>query len=207
MQGKNKIFLDLLENITAFKEKMKLWIGRMERGRMAAFPDLNLFIEDEDLNVSELIPLFLEHLRLFLVELEKYIPRHNYTKMFSWVRLPFEVSAVELDCEDDTIAEQLIELQSKNLWKTRFQSVTLTQFWTEVCESEPQLSQLCSEASNALLPFPTTYLCESGFSVLAFIKSNRRSKLNPEDDMRCALSTIEPDIDYLVNQCQGQGSH
>ena len=59
----------------------------------------------------------MEDLRLFLVEIEKYTPRHNYTKRFYWVRLPFEVSAAELNGEDDTISEKLIELQGKNLWK------------------------------------------------------------------------------------------
>ena len=70
-----------------------------------------------------------------------------------------------------------------------------------------KLSDLWKEATIALLPFPTTYLCEAGFSTLALVKTKYRNQLQPEDDLRCALTTIIPDFDKLVIQVQGQGSH
>ena len=51
-----------------------------------------------------------------------------------------------------------------------------------------------------LLPFPITYLCESGFSTLLQIKTNSRNKLKVEDDLRCALTNSEPEIQYLVKE-------
>ena len=88
----------------------------------------------------------------------------------------------------DCIAEQLIELQSRQPWRNKFENVSLTQFWAEVQSQEPNLSDLCLQATKALLPFPTTYLCEAGFSALAMIKTKYRNQLQPEDDIRCALT-------------------
>ena len=109
--------------------------------------------------------------------------------------------------EMDRIAEQLVELQSRQLWRNKFENIFLTQFWAELQSKEPNLSDLCWQATKALLPFSTTYLCEAGFSALAMIKTKYRNQLQPEDDMRCALTTIDPNFDKLVIQVQGQGFH
>ena len=107
----------------------------------------------------------------------------------------------------DCIAEQLLELQSRQMWKYKFKNASLTQFWANVQSMKPSLSDFCKQAATALLPFPTTYMCESGFSTLTMIKTKYRNRLQPEDDIRCALATIIPEFDKLVKQFQGQGSH
>ena len=58
-----------------------------------------------------------------------------------------------------------------------------------------------------LLPFSTTYLCESGFSALLQIKTSSRYKLKVEDDLRCALTNTEPEIQDLVKEKQLHPSH
>ena len=108
--------------------------------------------------------IFLEHLDTFVSELDRYIPSHSYNKMFNWVRNTFEVSALEVNSEINCFAEQLIELQSLQMWRDKFKIVSLFQFWANVLSKEPNLSDLYKQAAIALLPFPTTYLCEAGFS-------------------------------------------
>ena len=66
---------------------------------------------------------------------------------------------------------------------------------------------LGSEAEKVLLPFATTYLCESGFASLAAIKTKIRNRLQPEHDLRVALSTVEPRIEQLASMIQAHGSH
>ncbi|XP_077969505.1 protein FAM200A-like [Styela clava] len=209
MQGSNKMFLDLSKDIVAFKAKMELWVHRMEHGKIAAFPTLNAFAEDEEFNFHNIRPIFLEHLSSFFpswidISLRTTIAEY---RTFNWVRCPFEVSALQVHPETDCIAEQLVELQSRQLWRNKFKNVSLTQFWAEVQTREPNLSDLCWQATKTLLPFPTTYLCEAGFSALTMIKTKYRNQLQPEDDIRCALTNIGPDFDKLVVQVQGQGSH
>ena len=71
-------------------------------------------------------------------------------------------------------------------------------------DSYPTLTRI---VLRKLLPFATTYLCESSFSTLLQLKTNTRNRLKVEDDLRCALSTTEPEIQELVKQKQLHPSH
>jgi len=51
-----------------------------------------------------------------------------------------------------------------------------------------------------LLPFPTTYLCEAGFSWHAATPSKHRYKLYVAPDMRIQLSTITPNLKEFVRR-------
>ena len=82
----------------------------------------------------------------------------------------------------------------------------LLQFWANASSMEPNLSDLCQQATVALLPFPTTYLCEAGYSTLTLVKTKYHTKLQPED-IRCALMIIILNFDKLVKQVWGQSSH
>ena len=156
--------------------------------------------------MRSILRIFLEHLNAFASELDRYIPSDNYSKIFNWVGGPFEVSAQEVHLEMGCIAEQLIENQSRQMWRDKFKIASLTQFWANVRSKEPNLSDLCKQAIP-LLPFPTTYLCEARFSTLAMVKTKYWNQLQLGNDTRCALTTIIPDFDKLVKQVQGQGSY
>jgi hypothetical protein len=58
-----------------------------------------------------------------------------------------------------------------------------------------------------LMPFSTTYLCETGFSVLVVLKSKYRNKLDVEPDLRLKLTSIQPNIKSLTLAMQHQPSH
>ena len=104
MQGKEKLFFDVLESIDALKGKIKLWMHRMKSGRLAAFPGLNLFVEEKDISLGVILPIFLEHLNTFLSEFNRYIPSNDYCRIFNWVRNPFQVSALEVHSDMNCIA-------------------------------------------------------------------------------------------------------
>jgi len=59
-----------------------------------------------------------------------------------------------------------------------------------------------------LLPFAITYLCEQGFWALMVIKTKARNRLDPGNDVRIALSKIEPCIeDIMKGKFQFHQSH
>jgi hypothetical protein len=81
------------------------------------------------------------------------------------------------------------------------------------CQLQNSASSVCNHillsetVLRLLLPFPTTYLCEAGFSSLLVIKSKYRSRLVAEGDLRCPLAKTVPRISDLVRKKQPQPSH
>jgi zinc finger BED domain-containing protein 5/7/8/9 len=97
-----------------------------------------------------------------------------------------------------------LELKTDSSAKDIFDEKSLTEFWPLMINSYPKVTE---KALRALIPFVSTYLCESGFSTLLQIKSKQRNRLDVENDMRCALSKISPRIMDLVRKKQSQISH
>ena len=65
---------------------------------------------------------------------------------------------------------------------------------------------LYDKALLILLPFATSYLCETGFSALTAIKSKHRARLSVEDDLHLCLSLLSLRCDELCDETQAQGS-
>jgi len=74
---------------------------------------------------------------------------------------------------------------------------SLTKFWVSVKEECPILFE---EAMRILIPFATTYLCETGFSALASMKSKYRGRLDVSKELRVALSNISPRFTKLCDE-------
>lgn len=89
--------------------------------------------------------------------------------------------------------------------------------WYIICETSLEIflahlspgsyTELAAIAISILLMFPTTYLCEKGFSTMENLKMSKRNRLETEDDLRIALSQIEPRWNLLCENTQGQTSH
>jgi len=71
----------------------------------------------------------------------------------------------------------------------------------------PGYPDLAIKAIETLLPFPTSYLSESRFSVMAATKTKPRNGLDVRDTLRVSLSSIIPRWGRLVAAKQDQGSH
>ena len=88
--------------------------------------------------------------------------------------------------------------------KDDFEAMSLNSFWAKYLHIYKNVG---SVAIRTLLPFSSTYLCESGFSALVSMKTKFRNKLECEADLRCALSSTKPRIKRLVSQKQLHPSH
>jgi hypothetical protein len=98
-----------------------------------------------------------------------------------WIRNPFTFN---LDSVDDANMQKhdLIDLQSKTLLTQGFSNQNLDKFW---CSQIAAYAVLAKKAFSALIPFATTYLCESGFSTLVSVKTKAaRNRLDSRHDMR-----------------------
>ena len=85
-----------------------------------------------------------------------------------------------------------------------FEAFPVTDFWLRIASSYPEISKT---ALKKLLPFSSTWLCESAFSTLMNVKSKQRNRVEVEQDVRCALSSTEPRIKNFVAKVQSHPSH
>ena len=105
---------------------------------------------------------------------------------------------------DVSTQEEFIALKNDSTAEDAFKEKSLPAYWSAMVDSYPRAT---SAAIRLLMPFPSTWLCEAGFSALLGIKNKARNKLIIEPDLRCALATTEPRIDELVTKMQHQPSH
>ena len=112
----------------------------------------------------------------------------------AWIQQPF---IAEMNNEQLNLHEQHLELQSSQAAKTKFSSSSLIEFWCNMFQEYPELAK---RALEALISFPTRYLCEAAMSALVNIKTTYRNRLGVANDMRITLSDIDPRIDELVSK-------
>ena len=108
------------------------------------------------------------------------------------------------DNEQLNLHEQHLKSHSSQAVKTKFSSFLLLEFWCSTLQKYPESAK---RALEVLIPFPTTYLCEAAMSALVNIKTTYGNRLGVANDMRIALSNINPRMDELVSKRQEQRSH
>lgn len=108
--------------------------------------------------------------------------------------------------DSDLSKDDFIEFQEDPRKKADFEraGMDVKQFWGGQISGYPSLA---IRAMHVLVPFTTTYLCETGFFALLNLKPKWRNRLDVSDDMRAALSVTVPRFHVLIAQKQQQISH
>lgn len=203
LQGSNATCMDLSEKIHAFQMKLQLWQQKLDANRIYMFQTFSAFCEENEVDAElkkQTLLSVKEHIQILENEISQYFPNLPATP-FALARSPFTVKVEDVP---ENAQEEFIELINSDAAKTDFSSKSISQFWIGCLQTYPILSEI---VLRLLLPFPTTYLCETGFSSLLTIKSKYRSRLASDDDLRCALAKTVPRIPILVKQKQAQPSH
>ena len=91
--------------------------------------------------------------------------------------------------DDKSLKDKFIEFCTNRFLKMLFESKCLEQYW---CCTMNMFPRLCEKAPRMLIPFATTYLCESRFSTLLSIKTKSSNRLNAQADMRITISNKVP---------------
>ena len=159
------------------------------------FPNLATTIDgaDEEQDVPSLQKAIIKHLTKLIDRFEFYFPTEDDPrKGTGWKRNPFIVSKVDLSV---ILEDKLLELAADEGLKMYIGTMTsLASFWIHVSAEYPELAKV---ALKALLPFPSSYLCETGFSTMSIIKTKYRNSMDVRSPMRVALSSIEPRLNKL----------
>ncbi|KAE9530060.1 hypothetical protein AGLY_011522 [Aphis glycines] len=165
---------------------------------------------------SDLTNLILKSLHLLYENIKKYFPSLDVSSM-DWVRNPFIDSAYETALFTTDEESELIDIKNDRGLKLQYSklvediakesklkkikiNVDVSSFWINLLHEYPKISR---KAMNAILPFSTSYICETAFSSMNAIKTKNRSQLkNLEDDMRVCLSTIRPRRNLIMKRKQ-----
>ena len=202
LQGKMTTVFKSADKVAAFKAKLDLWGRRVNKGILDMFQTLAGILGETEPKPS-FSQLVHDHLSLLLEEFEQYFPTSKDTRTAKeWIRDPF----VNKPSESMSVREedQLLEIANDGGLKSMFGTTTLPVFWIKVMTEYPEIA---TTALKALLPFPTSYLCEAGFSAMTGTKTKYRSRLDISNTLRVSLSPITPRWDCLVAEKQAQGSH
>ena len=154
----------------------------------------------ETTRFSELVT---EHLMKLEKKIYGYFPSLGEDEV-EYFRNPFTANAQILQAGTG-MQEELIELQLDGFARDVNSEENLGDFWFTMCKSYKSIAE---PAIQPLLLFPSTWLCESTFSVMLGIKSKYRSQLKkPEHDLRCAVANVSPRINELLAKKQVYPSH
>ena len=203
LQGKMITIFKFADKIAGFKAKLELWGQRVNKGILDMFHTLAGIFGDTDPEPS-FFRLVHDHLSLLSKEFERYFPTTKDPRTGKeWIRDPFVNKPGEssLSMEEE---DQLLEIANDGDLKSTFETTTLPVFWNKVLAEYPKIA---TTALKALLPFPTTYLCEAGFSAVTATKTKYRNKLDISNTLRVSLSPIAPRWDRLIAKKQAQSSH
>jgi hypothetical protein len=91
--------------------------------------------------------------------------------------------------EDVDLAQDEPIDRTKNLLQLKFDSKNLAEFWCSLRQAHPRLVK---RAVEALIPFATAYLCESGFSTLVTIKTKKKIEIFWMSNMTSVLPCQRP---------------
>ena len=101
--------------------------------------------------------------------------------------------------------DPLPEITNDSGFRRMFEATSdLHMFWIKVKEEHPDIA---TKALKSLLPFPTPYLCDAGFSTVTATRTRLWSRLDISNTLRVSLSLITPTWDHLVAGKQAWGSH
>ena len=109
-----------------------------------------------------------DHPSLLLNEFEHYFPNTKDPRTAKeWIRDPFVSKPGEssMSMQDE---DQLLEIANEGGLKSMFETTTLPVFWIKVTAEYPEIA---TTALKTLLPLPTSYLCEAGFSAVTATKT------------------------------------
>ena len=188
LQGESTNVFTLKSKIGAFIKKLSIWKLKVENDSFEMFSFTEEFLANTDVELNVIKPLVVDHLSNLLIRFENYfLPELDNTKL-DWIQNPFAVQQQSTEHLSLKFQEELAELSLDSKLLLEFSGKKLHSFWLSVRTKHPPLSD---SAETALLPFVSTYLCESAFSTLTAIKTKYRSSLsNIETALRPALTIL-----------------
>ncbi|XP_067945293.1 zinc finger BED domain-containing protein 5-like [Watersipora subatra] len=180
------------EKASRFSEKLRTsewkWKAAYLRDIFLRLNTVNTSLQGSSTTIID----FTDEFRAFIIKLEMW--------NLKLARNPFKLNVADIDSD---MQEELLDLNDSGA-HDRFEDCVLSKFWCSLITSYPKLSEV---ALKVLLIFPSSYKSEQEFSLLLYMKSKYRSRLNVDDDLRVSLTVTDLNIKQITDAKQAQPSH
>lgn len=136
---------------------------------------------------------------------KSYFPDvREMSEQLDWVRNPFTASQNKCGMLPVHLREELLDVSTDRELQTSFENCSLTKFWVCLRREHPELRKWGLEH---LLPFGSTYLCETSFSALTQIKTKQRNRLCLENSLITAGASLPPRMSKILREGQAHVSY
>ena len=205
LQGRNCDIFQYQDKIKGFLKKLEFWKKRAENGSLEMFTFVNDFIEENGFPRQIINKVVINHLNAIQNHFKKYFELELQQEREEWVRNPFAAELKDVEHLSIAAQEEFSDLSCNNLLRLDMSKQPCVDFWIKSRKAFPNIAEL---AINKLMPFCTTYLCESAFSHVVGLKTKSRASLkNVETVLRPVLSPIQPRFEKLCGEHQCHPSH
>lgn len=203
LQGRGQLVSDLMAHINGFRNKLKIFHETLGKNNLSHFASCSRLASEceEVLDFSEFCPELQTIIDEFNTRFSDFESIKNDVALFS---NPVTASIEE---QPANLQLELCDLQADPFFQTRTERGP--EFFKLLpTERFPNLRDLGLKTTSM---FGSTYLCESAFSAMKFIKNRHRSSLSDSsllDLLRLATTNIDVDIPALVKKAdRPQFSH
>ena len=186
-------------------KKVNMWQQKTENDTFEMFPFTDDFLASNGVEPGVIKPIIISRLTSLKENFRKYfLPELGNAKL-DWIQNPFIVQNQDIEHFPLNSQEELAKLSSDSRLRLEFAQNKLSTFWLKAKIEFPALSDL---GVSVLLPFVSTYLFESSFSIVTCIKTRYRASFQDiEATMRPTLTSIEPRFDLLCKKMQNHPSY
>ena len=199
LQGADATLCDAKAKIFGFVTFLSLCRGNILSKSYVQF----LWLKECDVT-QEANTVIAEHLEMLMNDFNQRFYDLKAMEFPSWLTQPL---LSDLSAVSEQYQQELCELQQDESMKTIFKIKGNLMWLSQECKKKyPRCTAL---ASQKLISFPSSYLVECGFSVVADLLHAKRNQLEitKRGDLRLKLTKLEPRIKQLCRQHQAQGSH
>ncbi|PNF14665.1 hypothetical protein B7P43_G11540 [Cryptotermes secundus] len=183
-QGNNTNVIVVTDKVKEFIGKLCVLVRKQQGKSLDIFSSSKYFVEE---NIVHSVNL---HSRF-----SKYFPEVLSDK-YKWITDPVHaVSPQNYDFyleEEENYIDIYVYIHVSDISpEVQFPRKSYTEFLVDIGE---EFLQLKRKALNYLLPFTTSYVCETGFLEVAAIRTQFHSIVNLEKSLRVAISKLYPPI-------------
>ena len=220
LQGKDKCVINMISSVNGFKSKIEMWAKRLQRSDLRNFPHMQAEVQRQGRDTATFdCTRYAAQVESIVSEFDKRFTDFSAIEpVASYMCFPFGNVDVDditprvaslCNLDSSSVEDEIITLQNDIEIKSRAtKQGTKGEFWGLLMpEKYPNLRK-CAMKITAL--FGSTYLCESAFSHMKFIKSKYRATMTDEHLEAClklATSSYNPDFEKLASYSQLQVSH